>query len=254
MKLLDHFYPPLSNECEWPSVHGTWVTTILQRLNGAVLSDRFAARSQVHVGTQVEIDVAAEEKQANGSDPANGHGGHDSMSADGGVATRTRLYTPPEPALAEVVAIADADLFEVQVFKQEGGWRLVAAIELVSPANKDRPSSRRAFARKCGSYLQRGVSVVVVDVVTERQANLHSGLIEVLHLPDEFEWSTPTGLSVVAYRTVRVKEQVRLDVWPHALSVGAELPTVPLWLAADLAVPLELDLTYAAACKSLRLA
>jgi hypothetical protein len=254
MKLLDHFHPPLSNECEWPSVHGTWVTTILQRLNGAVLSDRFAARSQVHAGTQVEIDVAAEEKQPTGVEPANGHGGHGTMAAEGGVATRTRLYVPPDPALAAVAAFADADLFEVQVLKQDGGWRLVAAIELVSPANKDRPSSRRAFARKCGSYLQRGVSVVVVDIVTVRTANLHAALIEVLHLSDEFEWDAPSGLSAVAYRTVRVKDQVRLDVWPHVLSVGAELPTVPLWLAADLAVPLELDLTYAAACKSLRLA
>jgi hypothetical protein len=47
--------------------------------------------------------------------------------------------------------------------------------------------------------------------------------------------------------------QVRLDVWPVPLAVGAELPTVPLRLAADLAVPLELELTYAAACRSLRI-
>jgi hypothetical protein len=111
--------------------------------------------------------------------------------------------------------------------------------------------------------LQAGVSVVAVDVVTSRTANLHAELIELLHLPDGFEWNSPSGLSAVCYRVVQgtLKPElaigngkVRLDVWPHALAVGVELPTVPLWLAADLAVPLELDLTYAAACKSLRLA
>ena len=37
------------------------------------------------------------------------------------------------------------------------------AIELVSEANKDREENRRAFAVKCGSYLQKGVALVVVD-------------------------------------------------------------------------------------------
>jgi hypothetical protein len=140
--------------------------------------------------------------------------------------------------------------------------KLVAAIELVSEANKDRPSHRRTFATKCASYLQRGVSVVVIDVVTSQAANLHAELIELLHLTDAFEWVSPSGLSAVCYRVVQGTQkvglavgngQIRLDVWPHPLAVGAELPTVPLWLAADLAVPLELELTYAAACKSLRL-
>lgn len=89
---------------------------------------------------------------------------------------------------------------------------------------------------------------------------MHAELIERMHLPDVFEWSSPTGLSVVSYRAVQGAAKpglavgdgkVRLDVWPLPLAVGAELPTVPLWLAADLAVPLELELTYAAACKSL---
>jgi hypothetical protein len=60
-------------------------------------------------------------------------------------------------------------------------------------------------------------------------------------------------LYAVAYRVVRRGEPIHLDVWPFSLVVGSDLPTVPLWLAADLAVPLELELTYVAACKSLRL-
>jgi hypothetical protein len=62
-------------------------------------------------------------------------------------------------------------------------------------------------------------------------------------------------LHVAAYRVVKTKpdECARLDVWPHSVAVGQPLPTVPLWLAADLAVPLELELTYENACKSLKI-
>jgi hypothetical protein len=35
----------------------------------------------------------------------------------------------------------------------------VAAIEIVSPANKDRPEHRRKFVAKCAALLQQGVSV-----------------------------------------------------------------------------------------------
>jgi hypothetical protein len=59
---------------------------------------------------------------------------------------------------------------------------------------------------------------------------------------------------VVCYRTLRNKTDVRLDVWPHPLNLGQPLPTVPLWITADLCVPLELEPTYHAACVGLRLA
>ena len=48
--------------------------------------------------------------------------------------------------------MADADTFEIDVYKQEGGWKLVAAVELVSEANKDHARRhRRAFATKVAS-------------------------------------------------------------------------------------------------------
>lgn len=256
MPLLDHFHPPVSKDCQWGSAHSTWATTMLQRLNGTVLSRRFVARTKVHFGNEIEIDLAAEENVTNGPAQSNGAADH------GGVATLTRTYAPPRPAVSEVVAFVATDAFEVQVYLRGSGWKLVAAVEIVSPANKDRPSSRRAFVRKCASLLQSGVSVVVLDVVTELSANLHVELVGHLHLPDAYEWASPTGLSAVSYRTVQGvlkpeypvgDERVRLDMWPHALTVGTELPTVPLWLAGDLAVPLELEHTYLAACDALRI-
>ena len=39
--------------------------------------------------------------------------------------------------------------------------------------------------------------------------------------------------------------------WAHPLAVGQPLPTLPLWLGADVAVPLDLEASHATACADL---
>jgi hypothetical protein len=43
-------------------------------------------------------------------------------------------------------------------------------------------------------------------------------------------------------------DQWQLEAWAQALELGQPLPTMPLWLAHDLAVPLELDESYEQSC------
>ena len=52
--------------------------------------------------------------------------------------------------------------YEVLIFDQERERRLVAAVELISPANKDRPESRRALVTKCATLLRQGVGIALV--------------------------------------------------------------------------------------------
>jgi hypothetical protein len=249
MPLKDH--AKLDDEVQWGTFHNNWAVKIVDRLNEAVLPERYKSESHTHLGAKAEVDIATMEWDSAGTlfASANGHGGVAVAAA----------YAPPAPALSMAVSFVDAELTEVRVHR--GRWDLVAAIELVSEANKDRDAHRTGFAAKCASYLASGVSVVVVDVVTERLADLYLDLCTALNLPAAQRWKSPTGLSVVAYRVVQGAKKgavvgdgnFRLDVWPYPVSVGADLPTVPLWLAADLAVPLELERTYAAACKSLKI-
>jgi hypothetical protein len=254
MPLKDH--AKLKDQVLWGEFHPNWAVKIVDRLNEAILSDRYNSKSNSHLGARAEVDIGTwgRDDSDTSFESPNGH-------RPGGVAVEAAAYAPPAPPLSSGVSFADADYTEVLVSR--GRWELVAAIELVSESNKDRSDHRATFAAKCAGYLAAGVSVVVVDVVTQRVADLHQDLCSLLDLPAALQWESPTGLSTICYRTVQGTQkpglaigngQVRLDIWPHALAVGAELPTVPLWLAADLAVPLELDLTYAAACKSLRLA
>ena len=98
-------------------------------------------------------------------------------------ATANCCWAPPKAALSFAVDFSRLEVCEVRIFEELGGPQLRAAIELVSPANKDRLASRRRLASKCGGYLKQAVSVIIIDVVTERTANLHADLLECLTFP-----------------------------------------------------------------------
>lgn len=129
-----------------------------------------------------------------------------------------------------------------------------AAIELISPPNKDRAASRRTFPAKCAGYLTHGIGLVIIDVVTSCAANLHEELFDALEVEDgPHVWTSPTGLYVVAYRAVTLRQSPRVEAWPEALALHDALPVVPLWLSVDLSVPLRLEASYLEACRSLRI-
>ncbi|HEV3255889.1 MAG TPA: DUF4058 family protein [Gemmataceae bacterium] len=239
MPLLDHFRPPLSQRRHWDSFHGAWAEAIAINLNQSLLPERFVAEARVKLGGQVEIDVGTFAEKGTTPSPQ-----------PGGVA----LWAPPKPVATSPLDFQDPDLFEVQVLSEDEGPRLVAAIELVSPANKDRPANRRMFAVKCASYLHSGVSVIIVDVVTERAGNLHAELLELLQV----QFSTPGqavhDLYATVHRTVPASQGLQLESWVHPLTLGGSLPTLPLWLEADLCLPLDLEATYHAACVARRIA
>jgi hypothetical protein len=149
--------------------------------------------------------------------------------------------------------LAAVDEVEVRILRNLGGPQLHAAIEIVSPGNKDRPAERHAFAVKCVDYLRQGAAVVAIDIVTERRAQLHPELLRVAQSDAGAEWKSPTDLSAIAYRTVPNGGRDQLHAWPAALAIGEPLPTLPLWLGQDGSVPLDLEAGYMAACQGLRI-
>jgi hypothetical protein len=207
-------------------------------LNREVLPPGFVAEPEISLGPTLEIDVANFELK-------NGRG-------DSGAATGTVVWAPAKAAITFPVDFSRLSVCEVRVFEDLGGPQLRAAIELVSPANKDRPGSRQTFAAKCAGYLKQAVSVIIIDVVTERTANLHADLLEVLDVAQP-TWQSPSQLYAVAYRPVPVQNQQRIEAWPEALSLGVALPVLPLWLGLDLCLPLRLEETYATTCEGLRI-
>jgi Protein of unknown function (DUF4058) len=241
MPLRDHFRPPLSTQRSWESFHAAWISSLADALN-EILPPRYFAERQVHAGPRIEIDVATMEQSAVGPLP----------SRNGGTATRTApAYSPPVPSMTTGAVFADD--FEVKVIESGAGPTLVAAIELVSPGNKDRAEARRAFAAKCVTYLANGVSLIVVDVVTSRSGNVHNEIVSFLPRATDCRFGGDEELSAIAYRPVRRDDRPEIDIWTHALKLGLELPVLPLALDATECVPVELETTYKDALRRSRI-
>jgi hypothetical protein len=145
------------------------------------------------------------------------------------------------------------DTFEVQIISTDSGPTLVAAIELVSPGNKDRDEQRRAFAVKCASYLNQGISLIFVDIVTNRHTNLHNEIAALLPHSDQFLFPANPLLYAAAYRPVLRGSSEEVDAWLIPLALGHSLPTLPLALPGDVILPVDLERTYLDACRKLRI-
>jgi hypothetical protein len=238
MPLQDHFCPPLSIRRHWHAFHNAWATYLAADLNQRLPAGYFA---EANVQFGIEIDVAAFEEPTSGS-PGIG------VDSQGGGTIGG--WTAPSPTLTVPISTL-TDVVEVVVFSQEGGPTLAGAIELVSPANKDRPAHRDAFVFKCAAYVQQGIGLIVVDVVTDRRANLHAELLTRLRVGKaEFR---EIELYAAAYRPVKREEQTNLEIWLETLAVGKPLPTMPLWLRGGLSLPVELETTYDRTCREQRI-
>jgi hypothetical protein len=209
------------------------------------LPAEFLAEESTHAGAHVEIDVATFEQSP--EEPNAERGQQETVNAS----VRTTTWSPPAPTYT--VSGLFPDSFEVQVFSTTSGMKLVGAIELVSPGNKDRHEQRRGFVVKCASYLYQGVSLVIVDIVTNRRANLHNELLQLIEVDEKFDLPEEANLYAVAYRPVLRGEEPQIDLWTATFDLGQPLPVMPLRLTGDLFVPVDLESTYQEACRRRRL-
>jgi hypothetical protein len=227
MPLRDHFRPPLDNKHSWDELHGGWPMMIVQRLFG-ILPDGYVAAPGVHPDTAHEI------------------------TAGGGIVTAP--WAPPAPTLTLETDFPEQDEYEVRVYDARRGRQLVAAIEIVSPSNKDRPESRRAFVAKTAALLQQDVCVSVVDVVTIRQFNLYADLLALIGRADPALGPDPPHLYTATLRgRKRPRGRPLLDTWFYPLALGRPLPPLSVWLDIDLGVTLDLDASYEDTCRVLRI-
>jgi hypothetical protein len=197
MPLRDHFHPPLDNITPWESLHHQWPAMIVIALNRR-LPARFRAEPGVHQGASFEVDVSSYDTDSSGEPYAGSTGGE----TTGGVAVATRpaVWAPLQPTFQAATDLPDQDEFAVLIYDSRRQRRLVAAIKIISPGNKDRPESRRLFVAKCAALLQRRVSVVIVDLVTTRHFNLYGALLELLAQSDPALAPEPPGTYAVACR------------------------------------------------------
>ena len=235
MPLLDHFRPPLNLRRGWRGFHSHWAANLATSLN-RVLPDGWFAEDSTETEGEIEVGIADERSLAttDGDEPS--------------VLPLADAYRPPAP-----LAVADfqtaGDTTEVRVYDATAGPVLAGSIELVSPANKDRPATRAAFLAKCENHLRLGIGCAVVDTVTRLRANLHAELMAELGAD-----GPPLGpLYATSYRPARVDGRTTLEVFGETLRVGGPLPELPLFLKHGPCVGVDLPGTYAETAADLRL-
>ena len=141
MPLRDHFRSPVNDTHSWDELHGQWPGEMVRHLR-ALLPAGFRASPRVHLGSSFEVDVGTFDTADRSPN----------MAPGGGPAT----LAVPAPTLSVEADLSDDDEYEVRIFDTDRGRELVAAIEIVSPTNKDRPESRDKFVTKSAACSRRG--------------------------------------------------------------------------------------------------
>jgi hypothetical protein len=168
MPLRDHFRSPVNDTHSWDEVHGQWPGEIVRDLT-TILPAGYRAAARVHLGSPFEVDVRTYDQGSHVPGPP-------ASVCDSSSATLATLA----PTITVEADLSEQDEYLVRIFDAERGRKLVAAIEIVSPSNKDRPATCEVFVGKTVSLLQQGVCVSLVDLVTVRQANLYADLLKLL--------------------------------------------------------------------------
>lgn len=243
MPLRDHFRSPVNDTHSWDEVHGGWPMEIVRDLT-KILPAGFRSAPKVHLGSPFEVDVCTYDLDTRDPDASIDIG-------VGGTATQAILA----PSYTVEADLSEQDEYEVRIYDAERGRHLVAAIEIVSPSNKDRPETRELFVNKVAALLKQGVCVSLVDLVTVRHANLYADLLSLLDRIDPQLAPRPPHLYAVTLRARKTPKQPdRLDAWFYPMSLGQPLPTLPIWLTPDLRVLLPLETSYRETCQILGIA
>jgi len=129
--------------------------------------------------------------------------------------------------------------------------QLIAAIELVSPRNKDRADAKETYANRYLGYLRLGVHLLLVDVLPRPKGFSFSDVVtgslgmQLPPLPPPFAAVYRVG------EVVPVGEDMGslVGLWRRPLQVGQPLPPLPLPLNVHRAVVVDLEETYQRAAK-----
>jgi hypothetical protein len=219
----------------WDSVQQLWINALL-----FWLQDRLPVGYRAYLGSVPGLRIAAE--------PGPPDLGARAWPSPGGEAEAARPVAAdegPQPDFRAVALLHPEPPPAVHVFFR---GRLVAAVEPVSPRNKDRPSSREFYRNRYLSYLWSGVHLMLVDV---HRWPLGFSFVEAMAA--ELQCHLPIGLPphVVSWNVGGPTPEGGqfLDGWYRPLTVAQPLPTLPLVLTAERSLSIDLESTYVEAAR-----
>jgi hypothetical protein len=210
--------------------HGAWITHLSEALNNGMLPEGYYALSEQQAG-HVIADVLTP------------HVGDPDRIVPRGPGMVTVAEAPPRVS-RKFSPAPDATYRATRrtlTIRHASTHRIVALLEILSPANKDRASSVREFVDKAQSALRHGCHLLVVDLfppATFDPRGIHGAIWE---LYDPYVEAPPDDkpLTLAAYVANDFP-----DAYLEPIGVGDVLPDMPLFLDADWYVNVPLEATY----------
>lgn len=213
--------------------HVDWIPEIQKVLNRGLLPPGYYALPEQHAGRSIAdiLTLHSSEPPPEPLPPA---------PATGGLLL---AEAPPKVQRKKTIAQEMQTRRRSLAIRHISGHRLVALLEILSPANKDRTQSVAEFAAKIASALRVGVHVMVVDLFPPGHHDPHGIQGAIQEQLNSFEESEDLPedepLTVLSYIA-----GPRIDVYFEHLAVGAALPEMPLFLRPDRYVNVPLESTY----------
>jgi hypothetical protein len=217
----------------WEGVHHLWITELLRWIK-----PRLPEGYRAYIGSAPTVAIGA---PAERPDVSVREWKEEEQTPDSAPANLPSTSPSPTEEPDEEIAVATLDSIKSLYVEMRG--RLVSAVELVSPRNKDRPVARATYLARYVGYLLEGVHLLLIDV-HRRPLNFSfaDGIAQELHIQQP---SLPAPLAV----SYRVGEPAAsggkwLAVWRRPLRVGEPLPNLSLALTVTSRVSVDLEQTY----------
>lgn len=214
----------------WDGVHLLWINDLINWIQ-----PRLPEGLRAYVGSVPALTVDAN----NGKPDVNvRQWTPEPMTAAGGVGT---IAAPDQEAVATFT------LDPHRAIHIDFHGQLIAAIELISPRNKDRHSSRERYLGRYVGYIRQGVHLLLIDVLPRPVGfSFADAIVADLGLALE---PTPTPYAV-SYRVGEgVPEGTLMATWTRALRVGQPLAVIPVALNLQQAIDIDLEQTYQQAAR-----
>jgi hypothetical protein len=218
----------------WHGVHHIWIVELLYWVK-----PRLPPGYRVYIGTTptFAVDAPPEERPDVG---VHGLPQPESSSETIPPSSESSPATPldePDQEIAVARIEADSALF----VERQG--RLIAAVELVSPRNKDRATACAAYARGYAGYLLKGIHLLLVDV---HRRPLRFSFADQVASELQMEQPPCPAPFAVSYRVGEPAPNGGhyVAIWRRPLAIGAALPTMQLPLSVKESVAIDLEQTY----------
>jgi hypothetical protein len=218
------------------SFHTQWLAHLMGRLNAGLLPDGYYALSEQHASKRIG-DVLTLQAPEPSPPPT-------AVPRRGGGVAVAEVAPKADLKLVGDARAAYRALRRTLTIRHVSGHRVVALLEIVSPANIDRASSVEEFASKVDAALETGLHVLVADLFPPGKHDpqgMH-GAIWASYATEAYEVPSARPLTLSSYVGFPV-----LEAYVKHVTVGSPIPEMPLFIESDRYVEVPLDSTYGAA-------